>query len=93
MNLKSPIDVKVEDDRTLKRTKVVYFVKDMDKNLLSFAKVPNKDKIITVGGTSEIYNSLDDLIGIACKENQLHRINSYVDRKESCARNVETIKN
>lgn len=45
----------------------VFYVKDIDKNLLSFAKVTDNNKIIAIGETADIYDMNEKSIGIACK--------------------------
>jgi len=40
----------------------------MDRNLLSYAKVTDKNKIVSKDNTSKIYNEYDKLIAIAFKE-------------------------
>lgn len=59
----------------------VYFVKEMDKNLISFAKVTARNKIISIGNTAKIYNESDHLIGIAYKQNGIYKINSTFENK------------
>jgi len=109
VNLKSPINVKVGDGRTLKGTKVgkvftyflvngirqgitinnVFFVKNMDTNLISFGKVTEKNKIISIGNMSKIYNKIGNMIGIAWKENGLYKMESFIAKYENFANNVE----
>jgi len=67
----------------------VFYVREMDRNLLSFAKVTVKNKVISMHNTSKIYNEYNKLIAVAFKENGLYKLRSCVTNKES---NV-TIKN
>lgn len=67
----------------------VFYVKEIDKNLISYAKVTNENKIISIGNMSKIYNKNDNLVGIAYKENGLYKMNSYVERLGSCVNNDE----
>ena len=67
----------------------VFYVKEMDKNLISYARVTDENKIISVGNTSKIYNKYNNLIGIAFKEYGLYKISSHVERQESHAKSVE----
>lgn len=60
----------------------VFYVKEMDKNLLSFAKVTDKNKIISVENTSKIFNGQNKLIAVAYKKHGLYKISSFIDRKE-----------
>lgn len=55
----------------------------MDRNLISFAKVTNKNKVVSVEDTSKIYNEQNKLIAIAFKENGLYKTSSFIDKKES----------
>jgi len=55
----------------------------MNRNLLSYAKVTNKNKIVSKDNTSKIYNKHNKLIAIAFKENGLYKIRSYIVNKES----------
>jgi len=47
----------------------VFYVREMDRNLLSYAKVTDKNKIVSKDNTSKIYNEYNKLIAIAFKEN------------------------
>ena len=60
----------------------VYFVKEMDRNLMSFGKIANKTKIVSMGNTSKIYTK-ESLIGIAKKENNLYKINTVFENKQN----------
>jgi len=48
-----------------------------------FAKVTDKNKIISIENTSKIYNEYNKLIAVAFKENGLYKLQSYVANKES----------
>jgi len=61
----------------------VFYVKEMDRNLISFAKITDKNKVISVGDTSKIYNEQNKLIAIAYKRNGLYKMSSFIDKKES----------
>ena len=61
----------------------VFYVREMDRNLLSFAKVTDKNRVISIDNTSKIYNENKKLIAIAFKENGLYKLRSYVTNKES----------
>ena len=67
----------------------VFYVKEMDKNLISYAKVTDENKIISIGKTSKIYNRNNSLIGIAFKEYGLYKMNSYIETKETSVNNIE----
>lgn len=67
----------------------VYYVKDMDKNLISFAKVTNENRVESIRNLSKIYNRMNDLIGIAYKENGLYKMSSFLDRIEASVGNTE----
>jgi len=75
-----------------KRVKItisnVFYVKDMDKNLISFAKVTDKNKIISIDQTAKIYDKFDNLIGIAYKDNGLYKMSSFINERENY--NTET---
>jgi len=60
----------------------VFYVRQIDRNLLSYAKVTNKNKIISRDNTSKIYNEYNKLIAIAFKDNGLYKIRSYIVNKE-----------
>ena len=60
----------------------VYFVKEMDRNLMSFGKISNKTKIVSMRNTSKIYTK-ENLIGIAKKENNLYKINTVFENKQN----------
>jgi len=67
------INVKISD---------VFYVREMDRNLLSYAKVTDKNKIVSKDNTSKIYNEYNKLIAIVFKENGLYKIRSYIGNKE-----------
>jgi len=52
----------------------VFYVQEMDRNLLSYAKIRNKNIIVSKDNTSKIYNEYYKLIAIAFKENGLYKI-------------------
>jgi len=61
----------------------VFYVREMDRNLLSYAKVTNKNKIVSKDNTSKTYNEYNKLITIAFKENGLYKIRRYIVNNES----------
>jgi len=61
----------------------VFYVREMNRNLLSYVKVTNKNKIISKDNTSKIYNEYEKLIAIAFRENGLYKMRSYIVNKES----------
>ena len=61
----------------------VLYVKEMDRNLMSFGKVAGKAKIISVGSTSKIFSKDNKLIGVANKVNNLYKINTIFDSKQN----------
>jgi len=61
----------------------VFYVREMDRNSLSYAKVPDKNKIVSKNNTSKKYNQYNKLIAIGFKENGLYKIRGYVVSKES----------
>lgn len=67
----------------------VFYVKEIDKNLISYAKVTDNYRIVSVGNTSEIYNRNNKLIRVAYKEHGLYRINGYVEEQNACVNTSE----
>lgn len=67
----------------------VFYLEEIDKYLISYARVMGENKITSVRNTSKIYNKYNNLIGIAFKEHGLYKINSYIERQESHAKNVK----
>jgi len=61
----------------------VFYVREMNRNLLSYAKVTDKNRIVSKDNTSKIYNEYNKLISTAFKENGLYKIRGYVLDKES----------
>jgi len=61
----------------------VFYVRKMDRNLLRYAKVTDKNKIVSKNNTSKIYNEYNKLIAIAFKKIGLYKIPSYIINKES----------
>jgi len=66
----------------------VFYVKVMDKNLISYARVTDGNKIFSEGDTSKIFNKRNNLIAIAHKEFGLYKM-SYVEGKEVYVKTVE----
>lgn len=60
----------------------VVYVREMKHNLLSYAKVTDKNKIISYNDTSKIYNPFRELIAIARKVNNIYKMTSYIDKYE-----------
>ena len=56
----------------------VFLVKEMDRNLLSYARITDKYKIVSIQNQSLIYNRTGKVIGIAKKENGLYILESYI---------------
>jgi len=52
----------------------VFYVKDMKANLISYSKVTNKNKIISVGNKSKIYDRNNKLIAIVMKRGDLYEM-------------------
>ena len=62
----------------------VFYVKDMDRNLISFPKVTDNHKVISIGNSSKIYNRNNKLIAIAWKIGRMYKMTSFIERnKES----------
>lgn len=59
----------------------VFYVKDMKANLISYSKVTERNKIVSKGDASRIYNPMGELIAIAIKEGSLYKLNSVVIKK------------
>ena len=58
----------------------VFYVEEMVNNLVSYARVTYKNKILSAGNTSKIYNKFRKLIGIAFNDHGLYKITSYIGR-------------
>lgn len=61
----------------------VFFVKEMDRNLISYGKITNNNKIVSVGNTAKIFNRNRELIAIAYKVNDLYKLNSTLGKTEA----------
>lgn len=55
-----------------------YYVAAMNKNLISYAKITNKNKVVSNGEISKTYNSHNELIAITKKEGNLYKMSSTV---------------
>ena len=60
----------------------VFYVKDMDRNLISYGQVTEKHKIVSVGNNAKIFEN-DNLIAIAKKENELYKMRSIIYNREA----------
>ena len=49
----------------------VFYVENMDRNLISYAKITDKHKIVSVGNSSNVFDKNNRLIAIAWKEGRL----------------------
>jgi len=67
----------------------IFYVKEMDKNLISYARVTDENKIFSEGNTSKIFNKRNNLLAIAHKEFGLYKMSSYVEGKEAYVKTVE----
>ena len=56
------------------------YVKEMDRNLIAFAKVTDKYKVVSIGDSSKIYNLDNELIAIAWKSNRIYKMTSYLEK-------------
>lgn len=66
----------------------VFLVKEMDKNLLSYARITDNYKIVSILNQSQIYNRAGKIIGLARKENGLYILESYILKKSSYSYNM-----
>ena len=62
----------------------VIYVKNIDRNLISLSKVTDKNKILCIENTAEIYNNNDKLIAVAHKNNGLYKMSSFVENEKNC---------
>jgi len=79
----------VNKNRTVITMSNVFYVKEMDKNLISYARVTDENKIFSERDTSKIFNKRNNLIAIAHKEFGLYKMSSYVEGKEAYVKTVE----
>ena len=52
----------------------------MDRNLISFAKVTDNYKVVSIGDSSKIYNKDNKIIAIAWKSNRIYKMTSYLEK-------------
>ena len=69
----------------------VFLVKEMDRNLLSYARITDNYKIVSIQNQSLIYNRTGKVIGIAKKENGLYILESYILKQKSYSYNTNKI--
>ena len=67
----------------------VFYVKEMKQNLISYSKVTERNKIVSYGNNSKIYNKYKELIAIGKKEGNLYHMSSFVFN----AQNIEVSAN
>lgn len=60
----------------------VFFVKDMDRNLLSYGKVTKVNRIVSVGNTSKVFDSYGNLVALAVKHNNISHMSSEIIQSE-----------
>lgn len=56
----------------------VFYVKEMKQNLISYSQVTERNKIVSAGNNSKIYDNLNRLIAIAWKEGKLYKMTSFI---------------
>lgn len=56
----------------------VFYVKEMKQNLISYSQVTERNKIVSTGNNSKIYDNLNRLIAIAWKEGKLYKMTSFI---------------
>lgn len=64
----------------------VFYIEQMNSNLLSFGKITKNYKIVACGNDAKIYNKNSELVTVAYKKNNIYKINSTLqkDYKISC---------
>ena len=72
---------KAFDNETNIELRYVFYGKEMDRNLISFAKVTDNYKVVSIGDSSKIYNKDNKIIAIAWKSNRIHKMISYLGKK------------
>lgn len=60
----------------------VFYVKEMDRNLISYGKVTKKNKIISFGNISKIQNDNGNIIALAYKMNGIYHMTSEIIKVE-----------
>lgn len=58
-------------------------MKEIDRNLISYGKITNKNKIVSTGNISKIYNPVENLIALAFKNNNLCHMTSEIVQTDS----------
>lgn len=59
----------------------------MGRNLMSFGKIANKAKIVSMGNTSKMFSGENKLIAVANKVNNLYKRNTvFESKKKLCNR-------
>ena len=71
---------KAFDNETNIELKNVFYVNEMDKNLISFAKVTDNHKVVSIGDSSKIYNEDNKIIAIVWKSNRIYKMTSYLEK-------------
>ena len=68
----------------------VFYLKDLDRNLLSLSRITNNQnyKVLSQGNRSEIYNKFGKKISTAFKENGLYTISSFIHKRNICVNNT-----
>ena len=69
----------------------VFYVKDMDRNLISFARVTDKNKIVSIENSSKIYSE-NKLVGIAWKSNRIYKMIGDIDQSSDTNMSVRNDK-
>ena len=62
--------------------KNVFYIKDLDRNLISFSRVTEKHDIVAKGNSAKVFSKVRGLITIAWKEDGLYKVTSVIDKRE-----------
>uniref|UniRef100_A0A2A4K3T3 Endonuclease n=1 Tax=Heliothis virescens TaxID=7102 RepID=A0A2A4K3T3_HELVI len=86
----------VYGSRTYVTVRNVFYVKEMKANLLSYARITDKNNtVVSKGHWAKIYDSNGKVMAIAQKEESLYRLISYVEKSEiqaNTSKSVLTVK-
>jgi len=62
--------------------KNVFYVKQMKENLISYSSIMKKNKVVSTGNVTKIYNRYNECIAVAVKNKNLLTMKSYINKQD-----------
>lgn len=60
----------------------VFYIADLDRNLISVSRITDKHKIVALGNTAKVFSKDRGLITIAWKQDKIYKVTNVIDKWE-----------